>query len=617
MIDKILQEWRACDFDFRSIAYPDDPMRSAFPEWVNYYRLKAAIATVLQPRTILEIGVRYGYSYAAFKNGWPEAHYLGIDLDVDSFGGTAGAIEWARAMGEAAGDEFMIGNTQLMDRLPGDVYDLIHIDGQQDGEGTYHDLCIAISQGRWLLVDGYFWTQQNCHSASEFLFRYRDVIECAMIIPGYAGEILIKVDPDFLEREQERRSSLGIEHTAHTSSESLRTQYTEGYFLENCGGWESFKRCGAGGLLDERLRALLDLALASRPRRLLDLGCGRGEIALHAARQGVRVTAVDYSSAAIKIAQGAFDGADEALRERVEWVCASAAEMCLQGEYDVVVAGDIVEHMAPGELQRMYSTVSRHLARGGQFIVHTFPNSWFYRFDYPRRRRIAVSVGAFLPKEPRSRYEKLMHINEQSPARLRRELNRHFKQVLLWFLNPNTPAGSLTQSMTRRELAACRDLYAIASHQPIDRSTVVATLSMFPISEEQAAGVTLRILECPADAVVNQEFTVKVALHNGTDAILNSRPPYPVFFSYHWKNETHQRTLVHDGVRTALVPVAFPGSDCTYEVAVVAPSKPASCGLEVSLVQEGLRWFDEGGTDCATRTVVKVVASPPPAFFSC
>ena len=55
----------------------------------------------------------------------------------------------------------------------------------------------------------------------------------------------------------------------------------------------------------------------------------------------------------------------------------------------------------------------------------------------------ATKLGAFLPIEPRSRYEKLMHINEQNPRLLLHQLKKHFKHVLLWFGAPEDPAGSL------------------------------------------------------------------------------------------------------------------------------------------------------------------------------
>src|ERR1039458_4621811 len=57
--------------------------------------------------------------------------------------------------------EFLIADSQKMSSFPGGSYDLIHIDGQQDGKGTLHDLDLALGQGRYILVDGYFWTREK------------------------------------------------------------------------------------------------------------------------------------------------------------------------------------------------------------------------------------------------------------------------------------------------------------------------------------------------------------------------------------------------------------------------------------------------------------------------
>ena len=96
MLDQIIELARTTNYDFRVTACPDDPLKHLFGEWVEYYRLKWAIARALQPRSILEIGVRYGYSAAAFLNACPRGHYLGIDLDSNTYGGVQGAIRWAQ-----------------------------------------------------------------------------------------------------------------------------------------------------------------------------------------------------------------------------------------------------------------------------------------------------------------------------------------------------------------------------------------------------------------------------------------------------------------------------------------------------------------------------------------
>jgi hypothetical protein len=76
MFDEILQTAQSCAYDFRQTACPKDPLRHLFEVWVPYYRTKWAIVPVLQPKTILEIGVRFGYSALAFLNACPRARYL-------------------------------------------------------------------------------------------------------------------------------------------------------------------------------------------------------------------------------------------------------------------------------------------------------------------------------------------------------------------------------------------------------------------------------------------------------------------------------------------------------------------------------------------------------------
>jgi hypothetical protein len=206
MIDSILGELAKTTFDFRAYANPSDPLSSSFEEWVPYYRLKFAIAKALQPKSILEVGVRFGYSAKSFLEASPAAKLLGIDLDCDLYGGQKGALQWARRITAGYDAEFVTADTQQMKRLPGNIYDLIHVDGQQDGDGSWHDLELAVNQSRYVLADGYFWTQQNFLSMTHFLYRFRDALAWYCVIPGYAGELLIHVAPDYLEQVTQTRA---------------------------------------------------------------------------------------------------------------------------------------------------------------------------------------------------------------------------------------------------------------------------------------------------------------------------------------------------------------------------------------------------------------------------
>ena len=111
MIDRILAVADSCDYDFRRTAQPSDPLSYLFDEWVPYYRTKWAIARVLQPQTILEIGVRFGYSALAFLDAVPSARYLGIDNDSDTFGGHRGAVEVARSKLQAFSGDVVVADS--------------------------------------------------------------------------------------------------------------------------------------------------------------------------------------------------------------------------------------------------------------------------------------------------------------------------------------------------------------------------------------------------------------------------------------------------------------------------------------------------------------------------
>lgn len=382
MLQDILHLASTSTYDFRVTAFAQDPLKQNFDDWVAYYRLKWAIARVLQPRRILEVGVRFGYSAAAFLDASPGATYLGIDNDSETYGGHKGAIQWARQITSGADAKYLIADSQQLAEFPGGAYDLIHIDGQQDGVGSIQDLRKALGRAKYILVDGFFWTRENFLHISDFLYRYRDLLESIVVIPGYAGELLI--------------TPLGVQPPdgPAANSAALRHSYTETYYLQDCGGFDSYKNDKGLHLSDWRLRSVADLADLGPVGRALDLGCGRGEISVHLARVGHEVLAIDYSDTAIALAQAA--ASENAERpSKITFHCVDVNEAPFLGLYDVAVASDLVEHMSPRELERLYSRVASHLSPKGIFVVHTFPNLWYYKYEYKRRLRQARHSGVF------------------------------------------------------------------------------------------------------------------------------------------------------------------------------------------------------------------------------
>jgi cyclopropane fatty-acyl-phospholipid synthase-like methyltransferase len=135
---------------------------------------------------------------------------------------------------------------------------------------------------------------------------------------------------------------------------------------------------------------------------------------------------VDYSAASIEIAKGCLKNADSSISNRVSFHLGSATELQYNRTFDLVVAADIIEHLSTGELDRLYQTITKALTQDGVLIIHTAPNAWFYKKGYNRRKKLVEKMGGYMPAEPRTRYELLLHINEQSPAKLKRQLAKFF-----------------------------------------------------------------------------------------------------------------------------------------------------------------------------------------------
>lgn len=584
-------------FDFRRIASPDDQFKHLFNEWVPYYRLKWAIGRVLQPRRILEIGVGFGYAAAAFLDACPDANYLGIDDDSAAFGGQKGPIDWARHITRGANAEYLIADSRQLDELPGGPYDLIHIDGRRGGAGLARDLENALKKGKHILVAGYFGDRDNFLNISEFFYHYRDFIESCLIIPGHFGELLITARPT--AQTGSRASSSG----------ELKDAYSLTYYLEDCGGFDAYKRDMGGNLADARLQAVGHLVGLAPVGRALDLGCGRGEVSIHLARLGHDVTAVDYSESAIELARAAFERA-VALggpRLKISFHRSDVNALQLSGDYNVAVASDMIEHLAPAELDCLYGRLSAHLAPLGMFVVHTTPSAWFYRYEYARRVREAGKIGAYLPREPRTRYEKMMHINEQSPRILKRQLSAHFKHVLVWFSSHDlfNPFENLKRPFSKSEMRAAGDLFAIASHAPFAIERILKSAQMHPVAAP--VDLLLDALDVRSTVRAGSRFRARLRLTNNSRFDLSSSLPNPVHLSYHCYSATLQ-LITWDGLRSRL-PYLKAGSVVDASMQIAAPFAEGRFLFRLTLVQEGVRWFDESSQNVFADKWIAVVSS--------
>jgi 2-polyprenyl-3-methyl-5-hydroxy-6-metoxy-1,4-benzoquinol methylase len=377
-----------------------------------------------------------------------------------------------------------------------------------------------------------------------------------------------------------------------TSSLELSSEYTIDYYTKDCGGFEAYQKNQGKILEDPRLQAVATLAGIKKKGRVLDLGCGRGELTYYFAKQGFEVTAVDYSTYSIELAKKCF-AAEYELQKNVRFYCESVCTVPLQGRYDLVLASDVIEHLSTDELAHLYKRVSEYLKPDGLFIIHTFPNLWYYQYEYPRKKRIATSVGESLPEQPRTSYEMLMHINEQSPRVLNKQLAKYFPENLVWFGEPSHPGGSLLKKFSIKEMRAALSLFAVASHQLIDKNFLIASLQMNPLPSMCDEQLNLSLTESPLEVIVNHEFQLTIQISNNSDFVINSYEPNPVHMAYHWLEEEGLKITIFEGQRSKILPALNPNSRGFYQASIKAPQDNGKYILRLTLVQEKVKWFDQ------------------------
>ena len=227
--------------------------------------------------------------------------------------------------------------------------------------------------------------------------------------------------------------------------------YDRDYFLSHrCEGYEYFR---AGELSHVRKHEIEALRLEPG-MRLLDAGCGRGEILRAAHDRGLRVAGIDYSEAAVALSRETLaDVADADIRHgdvtRLPWG---------DDGFDRVLCGDVIEHLDAAQAEAAVNEFRRVLRPGGVVLVHTAPNRLFRNVSWPILRHVLRFVGAAEPARLMDDYLADLipyHVNEQSLASLRRLLDRAGLHDVRAWIDPDVTRSAshrLTRDLARGRL---------------------------------------------------------------------------------------------------------------------------------------------------------------------
>ncbi|MDO8660121.1 MAG: class I SAM-dependent methyltransferase [Candidatus Parcubacteria bacterium] len=200
--------------------------------------------------------------------------------------------------------------------------------------------------------------------------------------------------------------------------------YDKNYYLTVCPGSQEFKESG-GKKLFPRLKTLLRQITINKSTRILDVGCGRGDIALYLGKNAKEAIGVDYSREAIKLANSAKKNFSLSIQKKVNFKVMNVKTLFFPDNYfDVVICIDVLEHLYKKEAEIAMQEIKRVLKKDGILFLQTGINKLLYDFVYKYYifpvNKIVTKIDQFvrrinyksLPKDPRTTDEKEQHVNE-------------------------------------------------------------------------------------------------------------------------------------------------------------------------------------------------------------
>lgn len=181
-------------YDHRPALLPE--VREHFPHLLDdhqllFVRIKCAIAHVIRPARVLEIGVGWGCSARAFFAGHPPLHYFGVDnremglnpIHVMTHPDSPGAVELAVLDSDAL-PRF---------RMPdGSSPVLVHLDGSHERGHKTRDVLKAMTSGAdWLVLDDAHDPMVAAGIFDGFLQGWKGSIPMAYFENSHSGSLLV------------------------------------------------------------------------------------------------------------------------------------------------------------------------------------------------------------------------------------------------------------------------------------------------------------------------------------------------------------------------------------------------------------------------------------------
>jgi 2-polyprenyl-3-methyl-5-hydroxy-6-metoxy-1,4-benzoquinol methylase len=249
--------------------------------------------------------------------------------------------------------------------------------------------------------------------------------------------------------------------------------YNKEYYLSIFDGYENYIK-QEGKIPRDKLYRSLDFSQLRSGEKVLDIGCGRGELAYQCALRGCKVVAVDFSKEAVALTQQTISHLPEELRQNVSILQMDVSELNLADKFDVIFLIDVVGHLYDEQLKVLFKNVKKILNKNGRLIIQT-PNLNYIRFLYPlkhilslpttiikqilrvlRKKRKEKNIKDWLKNTfkisfPLTEIYIKMHVNEHTPGHLKQLLS-DFDTKIFCYDHSKNPISLIFKKWWGREI---------------------------------------------------------------------------------------------------------------------------------------------------------------------
>lgn len=201
-------------------------------------------------------------------------------------------------------------------------------------------------------------------------------------------------------------------------------KFNKEYYHNICLGSEEFKK-SKGLVLNPRVKNMIDSLDLNKSMNVLEIGCGRGDSTLYIGKRVNSVIGIDYSKAAIQIANNIKKEYPSRIRKKIKFFVMKADSLSFKSRpFDMIIFIDTMDHLNNKEVENTFKEMLRVLAPNGRIFIKTCSNKIllektykYYIFPLNRLitwldKKIKKVDYKSLPYNPRTKEASQQHINE-------------------------------------------------------------------------------------------------------------------------------------------------------------------------------------------------------------